>query len=70
MGYYPDREAYLSDMGDACGRAEENVVNSFLEGIEKSLEDLRYLLSEKDYKIVRSRFEIDFPIRKEILNNK
>ena len=64
MNYYPDREAYLQSVGDACGQAEANVLDSLTDGIERTLNELKLVLDKDVYQVVRSKFEADFPIRK------
>ena len=66
MTYYPDRDAYLRDVGDACGQAEENVLNSLTDAIEHTLGELKLVLNEDIYKLVRAKFEDDLPIKRGI----
>lgn len=67
-----ERDDYMSYVGDIAGQAEENLLNSMLDSIAQTLKELKELIDEDSFFIVKEKFKIDFPIifKEEEINEK
>lgn len=64
-----ERDDYMAYVGDCIGQAEENLMNSLTDAIEKTLEELKSKISKGNYEIVRKHFDENTPIRKGYCKN-
>ena len=57
-------DGYMEYVGYCVGQAENDVMNSLCDDIEKTLIELKSRISKESYEIVRKYFDENLPIRK------